>query len=424
MSNHLAIATVTATLRSLVQAAINVDVAGASVTAVRPTTGAEGLTSLGVNIYFYQAVPNAAWRNADLPTRSGPGALAQRPTIPLDLHYLFTFHGDDGALEPQRLMGSTVRALHARPVLTADAIRAMLETAELDDPASPLLGSDLADDVERVKLTPVPLDLEALSKLWSVMLETPYTLCMAYAASVVRLEADETPRRALPVRERFIAAAPFQRARVERAESEAGPGAAIEMGDTVVLRGSGLGGAVDRVRVGPAEAVSPVAGGVTSTAVRVALTDAALRAGVVGVQIVYENGATSNVAPLVLRPRVTVDIADAYRIDLTDVETDPGDGTHSATVGVALAPELDPGQRVELLLNELRRPSGEGAAYRFPAEERGAITDTATFAVRGVATGTYLLRVDVGGAETVLEVETDDASPDFGYYVRPALTLP
>jgi hypothetical protein len=52
------------------------------------------------------------------------------------------------------------------------------------------------------------------------------------------------------------------------------------------------------------------------------------------------------------------------------------------------------------------------------------VTGTVTFPVGDVASGTYLVRVAVSGAETTLDVETDATSPNVGYYVTPAVTLP
>ena len=70
MSNHLAIATVTATLRDLVFAAVSADVPGANVTMVKPDGVGSGVPATGVNIFLYQVTPSAAARNEDLPTRS------------------------------------------------------------------------------------------------------------------------------------------------------------------------------------------------------------------------------------------------------------------------------------------------------------------------------------------------------------------
>lgn len=424
MSNYLALAMVTATLRNMLQNAVNRDLDGADVTAVRPIAEAEGLPGFGANIFLYQVVPNSVWRNADLPTRSGGGHLMQRPVIALDLHYLITFYGDDGTLQPQRVMGSVVRALHTRPILTGAMIQATRDAAELEDPDHYLLASDFDAEVERVKLTPLPFNLEELSKLWSVLLQTPYALSMEYLASVVLLEADETPMRPLPVRERFIGVAPFRRAVVQRVDAEDGAQAPIVFGSTAIVRGAELEGPVQRIRVGPADTINPIPGSVTPSEIRIDLSDASLRAGIWGLQIVYADGSTSSIAPIILRPSISRDGGGNFDVDISDLETDPEDGTHSARITVTLEPAVDPEQRVELYLNEYRPSPGPGASYQFSALERDAITDEVAFDVQGVASGTYLLRVQVNGAETVLEVEEDEANPDFGYYTQPAVTLP
>jgi hypothetical protein len=193
MSNHLAIATVTTGLLRYLQGAVGADVGNATVTAVRPDGPNAGLPQVGVNLFLYQVTPNTTWRNHDLPTRRGDGSLTQRPQIALDLHYLLTFYGDETLLEPQRILGSAVRALHVRPVLTRQEIRSAVAATAF------LAGSDLADEIETVKLSPQPLTLEELSKLWSVLFQTPYTLSMAYDASVVLITADHQPQMAPPV---------------------------------------------------------------------------------------------------------------------------------------------------------------------------------------------------------------------------------
>lgn len=193
MSNHLAVAAVTASLVRYLQGAVGADVGNAVVTAVRPDGPNSGVPEVGVNIFLYQATPNVAWRNQDLPTRRPDGSLNQRPQIALDLHYLLTFYGDETLLEPQRILGSTVRALHTRPILSRQEIRGAVAANAF------LAGADLADEIETVKLTPQPLTLEELSKLWSVLFQTPYTLSMAYDASVVLITANSQPTLVQPV---------------------------------------------------------------------------------------------------------------------------------------------------------------------------------------------------------------------------------
>ena len=408
MSNHLAVAAVTATLRRFLQSTVAADVTGADATALRPDAPANTLPSPGVNIYLYQVVPNPAWRVADLPTRDPGGNVLQRPRIPLDLRYLLTFYGDDAALEAQRVLGSTVRALHARPVLTRDQI-----LATITDPAFAYVAdADLAHEIERVKLAPLAFTLEELSQLWSMLSETPYVLSMVYQASVVLLEAADTPRRALPVRERMIAVSPFQRAAIERSVAADDPAAPIVFGGTAAIEGSALDGTIARIRVGVAD-LAPVADAVRAARVLVALDDPALRAGIQGVQIVYASGAESTVGALVLRPDITVDAG----------------GVTATEIPVEFAPAVGRDQRVILHLNELAPPDVRLArAYSFDAPPANGIadpdvTETAaiTFAVAGVVAGEYLVRVQVAGAESVLEVGEVAGQVQ---YRAPVVTMP
>ena len=201
------------------------------------------------NLYLYQVTPNVAWRNADLPTRNSDGQLVQRPRAAFDLHYLLTFYGNEAQLEPQRLVGSVVRILHAQPLLTRQMIRSTITAATFDY----LADSDLADEIEMVKFTPLPLSLEELSKLWSVFFQTPYTLSLAYEGMVIFIEAAQLTRQALPVRERNVYVRAFRQPVIERVESQAGEGQPVVAGSTLVIGGKRLRGDVTRVRVGGIE---------------------------------------------------------------------------------------------------------------------------------------------------------------------------
>lgn len=409
MSNLLAIATVTATLRQLVDAAIAGAVPGAEVRTARPDgTGTPAPPDRGVNIYLYQTTPNAALRNADLPTRTSDGPLTQRPQAALDLHYLLTFHGNDGDLEPQRLLGAVVRTLHAQPVLTRQRIR-----STITNPAfSYLANSDLAEAVESVKFTPLALSLEELSKLWMMFSQTHYILSTAYQASVVLIESQATPEEALPVRDRNIYVVPFHHPVIERVESAAGANRPLVMGSTLRIRGRGLRGDVTRVRIGDSEA-TPSPSDVTATRIELPLASppfpaGALRAGVQGVQVVHlqrmgtpaleHRGFESNVAAFVLHPTITPAGATSARVD---VQVDPIVGAR---------------QRVALLLNE--RTVTAPAAYSFAVRERGADAHTLQISISGVRAGTYFVRLQIDGAESPLDL--DPGSPTFG----PTVTIP
>jgi len=149
-----------------------------------------------VQLCLYQVTPNPALRNANLPTRDPAGRVTQRPQVALDLHYLLAFYGDERDLEPQRMLGAVTRDLHANSVLLRQAIRDAINSLGV------LAGSNLDEAMEQVKVTLLPLNLEEMSKLWSVFFQTPYALSVAYQASVVLIEADDAVSSAPPVLQR------------------------------------------------------------------------------------------------------------------------------------------------------------------------------------------------------------------------------
>ena len=426
MSNHLAIATVTAALGALLDTAVQADVPGAEVRTLRPGALGNGSSAPPiVNAFLYQATPNAAWRNRDLPTRDASGRVTNRPQAALDLHYLLTFSGNDTELEPQRLLGSAVRALEERPVLSRDAIRDTIATAPF---SAFLAGSDLAEDVELVRFTPTTLNLEELSKLWSVFLQAPYLLSVTYLATVVLIEGTATPRAALPVAGRNVYAVPLRHPLIQAVEADGGPDEPILAGSTLRVRGRRLRGDVTRVLIGEVE-LTPAAGEVADTVITVALP-ADLPAGMHGLRVAHlldigtpptpHRGVESNVAAFVLRPQIARTPSNDYDITVADrVETD---GAVSATVTVRLVPEVERRQRVALVLDERAAPADRPpSSYRFDvpprppeAPERSA---TVAVVVEGVRPAEYLVRVRVADAESVLD---QDAG---GAYVAPVVDL-
>lgn len=191
MSNALAIATVTTALAQIIRTAVQSVLPGADVLTERPDNTPMGQPR--VRLFLYQVSPNAGLRNHDLPTRTANGQLMKRPTAALDLSYLLAFYGNENNLEPQQMLGATVRDIHAKPVL----MRQMIEDAIASEPF--LTTSNLADAVEQVKFTPLSLSLEELSKLWSVFFQAPYALSVAYQGTAVLIESEENPVIPMPV---------------------------------------------------------------------------------------------------------------------------------------------------------------------------------------------------------------------------------
>ncbi|HEU4730654.1 MAG TPA: DUF4255 domain-containing protein [Kofleriaceae bacterium] len=413
MSNHLAVAAVTATLRHNLQAVLDAEVSSftARVATQRPNAPSTDLPSPGINIFLFQVTPNAALRNADLPTRRGDGRLVSRPAAALDLHYLLSFYGDDARLEPQILLGCAARALHAQPVLTRDAIQATLSLPMFDFVAE----SDLAHAIDLVRFTQTALSLEEMSKLWSVFLQSPYVLSMAYQAGVVLLERDLPVSAPLPVRvPPNVYTVQTRLPVITQILSRSAPlaplvaGQPILPGYLVVLAGTELQGPTTVVRIDGVDTPATI----SDEQITIPLP-ATLRAGTHSVQVVHELAMgtppvphtvlLSNLAAFALQPTVTA-AATASAVTLT------------------VTPQVGKRQRVRLMLSPM--PGIPGASYAFEAPSRdvpAAPDETATIVVpiSGVAAGTYLVRVQVDGAQSPLGFDAGT-----GAYNSPTVAIP
>lgn len=399
MSNHLAIATVTAALAELVLNAVRPVIGTAGVSTVRP---GGSVANPGVNLYLYETRPNAAGRNLDLPTRSGGGGMVQRPRAALDLHYLLSFHGSDKDLEPQRLMGAVVRTLHGRPLIT----RALIRDAAKKAPLAGLADKpDLAEEPDLVRLSPHDLSLDDLTKLWSAF-QAEFELSMACRAGIVFIEPEEAPQPGLPVLARQIHTLPFGLPTIDAVEPAMMEAVA---GATLTVRGVNLMAGDTQVVLGAA-AVAPKPGS-TGQALAVALP-AGVRAGVVPVQVVQRlwmgapslhPGFESNVAALVLRPQAPVAAYDAV----------------NKRFSVTASPAVGAAQRVELLLNEAG--AAQPRACTLPVLPRAADADPLLFDAgkAPVAAGTYLVRLRVDGADSLLARD-----PVTGAFTGPTVVVP
>lgn len=402
MSNHLAIATVTAALGQLVHTAVLQAVSGTTLLYGRPDTSGPA-NARRLHVYLVQVSPNGALRNADLPARAPAGPLVGRPGAALDLFYMLSFNGDPLTLEPHRMLGAVTRTLHAQPVLTQAAIQnAVASLAELS-------GSDLADAVERVRFTPVQLPLEELSKLWSVLIETPHMLSVMYQASVVVIDSLSGATRAAPVLRRgpddrgvesrvgpfpqldaFWFGDPAADGVVPRPRSlpNAQLGARLQLttqnagGDTVSLRFA-------HPRLPPLDLTAP---DTARTPERITLdlpddgpAQAAWAAGIVNVTIVTVRAGServSNTLPMPLAPHVTA------------VSPNPvvRDGAGTATVTLTCRPMIRPEQEVFLLVLDRQvraQPLGAASAnVTFVIPDAPALTDA-------------LVRVRIDGVENL-----------------------
>ncbi|NEP18602.1 MAG: DUF4255 domain-containing protein [Leptolyngbya sp. SIO4C1] len=421
MSSPLAFATVTATLKKFLQEAAQAMVSGAQVITGRPRVeGSDNgaSTSPTIYLYLYQVVPNVAFRTADLPTRRSDGSVIQKPQSAWDLHYLLSFHGNETALEAQRMLGNIVSVLHAQPLLTQAQIRRTISDSE-----TPFLAtSDLAEQFEAIKFTPLILNLEELSKVWSVFFQIPYTLSVAYQASVVLIESPDIPRTPLPVRERKLYLVGFRQPVIERIRSQAAAGQPfmanqpILTGHTLMIEGQQLRGSEQtQVRMGE-ENVSLEAGNVSDSEIRLTIP-ATVKAGVQGLQVMHVlristperdyRFVESNITAFVLRPTIG------------SITFQP----NPTAIALNVTPAIGPKQRVVLLLNQIPAdpPAETIAAYTFtlpPRSEDDPDLTSVSIPIDRVRAGDYLVRLQVDGAESLLTVGANSL------YDGPTVTVP
>ena len=397
MSNFLAVATVSAVLQRLLAPVARAAVTGAEVWIDRPDARPQ---KEGVNIYLYRHSLDAVSRNADLPARRADGTLTNRPKVATSLHYLVTFHGKDDLMVPQRLLGATLAALHTRPVITRALIQAVNDEATAPSGMHGFLAlNDLLDAEDLVRVSPDPMSLDELSKLWSVFFQSPYQLSATYVASAVLLEETlETPLPAPPVTRPQLTVRGLLRPTILGARNASDPRAPLVTGSRLRIDGRGLDGDQVLVRVGSLELV-PEPDRITASSVEVDVSGPSLRAGLQPVTVAHRwlvgdpaqprGGETSNTVGVLVAPTITVD-------------------STSGAVTVTSDLPVGTGQRVSVTL--LHRTSGESARVVHVPErtvESTTVTVPAPTATPELPAGEYGVVLTVDGAPSPVTRDAD-----------------
>ena len=344
MSNALAIAAVTAVLRDLLQnALIDHDVV-ASVGEVKVSVTSPGLivapadgqVPSQLNLFLYQVLANSGWSNVSQPAHGPKGERLGNPPLALDLRYLLTAYGVSD-FDAEILLGYGMQILHETPALPRDAIRTALA------PPGPISGSilapafqalsaaDLADQVEQIKITPVFMNVEEMSQLWSSF-QVAYRPSTAYHVSVVLIESKRSTRSTLPVQKYGLYALPFHLPQIDSVSPPTGLGQPILAGSDLVIRGQRLLGNITRLQLDSGELV-PAIEDVSDT--EICIEPGALQAGVHGLQVIHyieigdpprlHRNANSNIVAFLLHP-VVAQLGDgSYDISVAGVaDTDEG----------------------------------------------------------------------------------------------------
>lgn len=403
MSTALAVAGVTAVLRGMLESWLgdqnaNAALGGANadVTAVAPDTieltGPNATPRL--NLFLHQVSQNAGWRNVQQPSLDSAGNRTSSPPLALDLHYLLTAYGP-AELQSEVLLGYGMQRLHHVPVLDRQEIAARLPAA--------LQGSNLGRQMELIKVTPVPMGSEELSKLWTA-LQAKYRPSAAYHVSVVLIETPTEGRAPQPVlsrgpidpvtnREQGIVAVPdvWPSVPVLGAVRPSGGQLGAELNQSVDVDGRNLGGiartAILDSRIHDVIRDVSAAAGTSPTLVTFTVPNAPVQlpAGVYAlrVRIAPSAGAPpreTNTLPLAIVPSI---------VSATLVSVD---AQRTATITINVRPQVRPYQAAALLI--------EGRAV--PSEPHPATTAALTFVVTDTVPGSYLVGVRVDGIDSVL----------------------
>lgn len=403
MSDFLALAAITNTLRNLLDSGLNADapLAGTTVTTRPPDKARSGINGSQVNLFLHRTAVHATWRNMDIPQRTKSGE-SSHPPLPLTLHYLITaYYGenDDNVdtttdanriLGTHRLLGRVMGILHDNPLLDTAVINAQLPPADrLDHPYQ---------QVERVRITPEPMSVDELSKLWSGF-QTQYRLAAAYELSVVLIESSRPATTPLPVltiglNNAGVAVQPNLLPPFPTLDGLSLPNSrpAAILGDLLTFTGHHLQGDAVALRFShvhlPDPITLPALVGATDKQIQVQLPNAPANwpPGVYTAMAVISQAGqpdkTTNDFAFILAPRILTIAPNPA----------PRNGNGDVTLTITCSPQIRPAQRVSLLLG-----SREVAAQPHPAQ-----TATLTFAITDAPAGTHFVRLRTDGVDSLL----------------------
>ena len=400
MSDDLAIATVTATLKRILEKYAGTGVPQFKVKIQPPgtITDQDNTHNNVLNLFLYRVTPNNGYGNLDLPTRSSRnGELVQRSLLGLDLHYLLTaFGAGNNELAAHRMLASAMRVLHENPVLTQKIINdTLVEDPDTDyTPPSEILGSDLGFQVDLVKLTQQSLSLEEITKIWSIFFQTYYRISVAYLATVVLIDGKKSPKPTFPVLERVLHVVPFQYPVIEKIEPQI-----LESADdakiTIIGQNLSSGDSIDIKFDNLPDEDTPQPDMVSDDRVIIAVPSK-LTAGIKTAQVVHRlklhpetdpyKVYKSNIVAFVLAPKITQMPASVKR---------------GSELQINLRPTVAAGQRVEFLIGDFT------LRYRWPVPPEPTAQPVEKISLEipdDLPIGEHLIRISIDRAQSLLQV--------------------
>ena len=208
MSNPWAIAAVTAVMRHALRQQLDAAASGgiihdADVIALPPDRVQIGTDQPSrLNLFLYEITHNVALSNDCLPVRGGDRTLVNVPQLALKLRYLLIACGAVD-FENEILLAHGLQTFNKTPIFPRQALRAVLDPNQPEGSGIPPQAFReqavaVAGQFELLKVTPVFLPYDEMSKIWTG-LQSPYRPSLVFEVTAVIVEEPAPVSRALPV---------------------------------------------------------------------------------------------------------------------------------------------------------------------------------------------------------------------------------
>src|SRR5258707_1341569 len=309
-----------------------------------------------LNLFLYNVTQNQGWKNVGYPSRDSNGDRVNNPPLAINLHYLLSAYGME-QFHSEVLLGYGMQLFHETPFLPRDAIRKSLAAPSLVPAGqglppfmASLFTSELAEQVEQIKIWPETLSTEEISRLWTAF-QAKYRPTAAYQVSVVLIESRAAIKSALPVLKQSIQAITLQKPTIDQVAPQKTPADPVDAnqmilpGYLLVLTGSELKGQNTIVLLSGLQVVPP-SGLLTATSITFPLPSGLLpgpQSVMVQQSVTYVSsgqsypGFESNQASFLLHPVIqTVSAA-----NIQGAGTAPRSGDLLLTVNPAVGPMQD-----------------------------------------------------------------------------------
>jgi len=131
-------------------------------------------------LYLYSVIETPSLKNE--PMQFVNSKEARRPPLILDLYFMLTCYPklgegdfDKRSQEDRQVLGRAMRVFYDNGILKGS-----------------LLQGDLADTDEELRLSLNPINLEDLTRIWSVFPDTPYRTSVSYLVTPTRVQSLRT----------------------------------------------------------------------------------------------------------------------------------------------------------------------------------------------------------------------------------------